>query len=296
MKGRLVSIDHLADLEAAWNEHLSQGQYSEQFVNDYLGYPQFSPPPELPEARTIAVMAAPRPQTRVTFHWEGNAYRLTLPPTYGDYRLVREKVEALLGETFGAKGYRFTRATLPVKRLAVHSGLAEYGRNNITYVEGMGSFLRLSAYYTDYPAEADSWADVRMMEACQTCSACRKACPTGAIREDRFLLQADRCLTYMNEFGRDFPDWLDPRHHNALYGCMLCQRKCPQNRAVVGWFEERCEFSETETDMILKGVPVADMPEAMQEKFDALEWAEAMDTLPRNLRVLLEKEAVLGGV
>jgi len=296
MKGRLVFIRRLADLEGAWKKHLSPGNYSEQFIRDYLEYPQFSLPPELPEAKTIVVTATPSPQTKVIFHWEGQAYRLLLPPTYGDYRRVREKVEAVLGESFGAAGYRFVRAVLPVKRLAVHSGLAEYGRNNITYVEGMGSFVRLSAYYTDYAADTETWAEVRMMNACQTCSACQKACPTGAIRDDRFLLQADRCLTYMNEFGRDFPDWLDPRHHNALYGCMHCQWKCPQNRAVVGWFEERCEFSEIETALILKGASLAEMPKETQEKFDNLEWAEGMDTLPRNLRVLLQKEAVPGGV
>jgi epoxyqueuosine reductase len=38
-----------------------------------------------------------------------------------------------------------------LKRLAVRSGLARYGRNNVTYVEGMGSFLELSASLTDMP-------------------------------------------------------------------------------------------------------------------------------------------------
>jgi len=37
---------------------------------------------------------------------------------------------------------------VPIDRLAVRGGLATYGRNNVTYVPGMGSFHRLSAFYS----------------------------------------------------------------------------------------------------------------------------------------------------
>jgi epoxyqueuosine reductase len=36
---------------------------------------------------------------------------------------------------------------LPLKSLAVRSGLAAYGRNNVCYVPGMGSFLELVGLY-----------------------------------------------------------------------------------------------------------------------------------------------------
>ena len=42
-----------------------------------------------------------------------------------------------------------------MKLAAVRSGLAQYGRNNICYVEGMGSFFSFHAYLTDRVFEED---------------------------------------------------------------------------------------------------------------------------------------------
>ena len=47
-------------------------------------------------------------------------------------------------------------------------GLAVYGRNNIAYVEGLGSHFRLSAFYSNLPTETDIWRKPRMMERCRT--------------------------------------------------------------------------------------------------------------------------------
>ncbi|MFC2165269.1 4Fe-4S binding protein [Acidobacteriota bacterium] len=51
----------------------------------------------------------------------------------------------------------------------------------------MGSYFRISAFYTDHPSPDDDWADQKIHNLCQNCSACLKACPPGAIPEDGFL-------------------------------------------------------------------------------------------------------------
>jgi len=91
------------------------------------------------------------------------------------------------------------------KFLAVRSGLARYGRNNITYVDGMGSLYRLSAFLSDLPYSGDCWTEPQMHDRCDDCSACIRACPTDAIPQHRFLLHSERCITFHNETRGPFP-------------------------------------------------------------------------------------------
>jgi epoxyqueuosine reductase len=184
------------------------------------------------------------------------------------------------------------RAVLPKKLLAVRSGLATYGRNNITYVPGMGSFYRLAAFYSDLPCQKDSWREAQMMAACENCSACLRNCPTGAISADRFLLHAERCIVYHNEQPGDvpFPRWMDPSWHNCLIGCMRCQNVCPQDKELWQWVEEGAEFSEQETALLLEGGPLEQLPAATMEKLEHADLARHAGPLPRNLSVLLSQQ------
>jgi epoxyqueuosine reductase len=182
-------------------------------------------------------------------------------------------------------------ALLPKKLLAVCSGLGAYGKNNICYVDGMGSFIRLAAFYSDLPCEEDIWREPQMMDACQRCSACINKCPTGAIPQDRFLLRAERCITYHNEKPGHvpFPAWLDPAWHNCLVGCMTCQRICPKNKDFLHKVEDGATFSQEETAILLKGVAFDQLPDAMMEKLVRFDLVEFLDIFPRNLSVYLER-------
>ena len=79
---------------------------------------------------------------------------------------------------------------LPEKLLAVCAGLARYGRNNIAYVDGWGSFVELVTCVSELAPGADPWTGPRSLARCDSCAACRRACPSGAIGEDRFLCTA----------------------------------------------------------------------------------------------------------
>jgi len=57
-------------------------------------------------------------------------------------------------------GYKAKSITsLPLKRMAAQSGLGFYGRNNIIYVDGMGSRLSLAALATNIPCDINAWID-----------------------------------------------------------------------------------------------------------------------------------------
>ena len=103
------------------------------------------------------------------------------------------------GRILHANGAFLASMAMPLKALAVCSGLGAYGRNNICYVPCMGSFCQLVAFYAEAPGEEAAWGEPRMMARCETCEACRVHCPTGAIAAERFLLHAERCLVFHNE-------------------------------------------------------------------------------------------------
>ena len=289
-KGTIVPIQHLRDLQEEIEGQRRQRLLDEELYQEYLAAFSFSPPESLPQARSLIVVAVPQPQIQATFTWNAGPLRLIVPPTYLAAQQVDNQVKGLLAETLRQEGYQVALAVVPKKLLAVRSGLGAYGKNNICYVDGMGSFHRLVALYSDLPCPEDNWQKLRMMESCQNCSACLHHCPAGAITSERFLLHAERCITFHNEKPTDVPfrAWMDPSWHNCLVGCMTCQRVCPQNQDVLDWVEEGPEFSREETTMLLHGDTLDQLPAATAEKLERSDMVTLLDVLPRNLGIFLE--------
>ncbi len=293
--GRLVPIHRLADLRQELHSRHQQDQFDPEFFQERLTKFDFDPPADMPGAESVIVVAIPSPQTGVLVHWNGESKILILPPIYAGYAALPSKMEAQLNEILNPLGYRALKTlNFPMKPLAVHSGLAEYGRNNITYVDGMGSFHHLFTFYSDMPCEHDDWRELKMLDRCSHCRACIIKCPTGAIAEDRFLLHAERCLSFHNEKPADvpFPAWIDPAWHNSLFGCMFCQRYCPENKKFKDWVVVRVEFSQEETALILNQRLHTALPQGILEKLNSLELVDSLDELPRNLGVLLDPRNV----
>lgn len=290
-QARIVSVSHLHQLQKEIESLRSHALLDSQFYKDRLAWFNFQIPEDLPKAQSLIVVAVPRPQTRAIFTWNGQRRPLILPPTYTAYDDIAKQVENLLAKILGEKGYKSTGTALPLKLLATRSGLGQYGRNNICYVSGLGSFLQLVAVYSDMPCEEDSWQEATMMKSCEECELCRRACPTGAIPSDRFLLRAERCIPYHNEKKGDvqFPKWMDASWHNCIVGCMRCQRVCPQNKEVIQWTGEEEEFSEEETTLLLEGVPHDKLPATTLRKLEHLSLVDYLDSLPRNLGIFFKR-------
>ena len=79
----------------------------------------------------------------------------------------------------------------------------------------------------------------------------------------------------------------DKTWHNCLVGCLLCQKVCPQNKEFVNWVEDGEQFSEEETALVLKGVPLDQLPADTSAKWRNLGLDEDYGIYPRNLRALL---------
>ncbi len=284
---RMISVGHLEALREDVERLHRDGLFDPSFYQEGLANFEYQLPSELPDARSLIVVAKPQPVIITIFRWKGREIPLTVPPTYADAAEVDAQAISILNKVLLPESYRFVKARLPLKTLAAHSGLVSYGRNNITYLSKFGSSHRLTAFFTDLPCKEDQWQERKLMEGCETCQACLQACPTGAISEGRFLLRAEKCLSYLNEKGSGmaFPSWVDPGTHNAIVGCMRCQRVCPYNKGVQGWAEVRGEFSEEETAYLLDGKFSGDEAASMGSKLKSM--GLDLTIFPRNLAALL---------
>ena len=289
--GRVVAVEHLKELKEEIKSLHHERKLDDAFYDEWMpSYLDHKPPKDFGRAKSIFVIATPVPVGRVTFHWKGQARRVIVPPTYGRHQPVTNRAKRLMKEGFEPHSYWLAQAILPLKLLAARSGLVMYGKNNITYIPKYGSFHRLTAFYSDYDSPEDHWQEKTPLPKCKTCKACLRNCPTGAIRDDRFLIHVERCLTLLNERSRDcpFPSRVTGDMHNAIVGCMRCQKVCPYDREVIEWIEDRGEFSDEETAYLLKGRYSGKKKTIIEKKLK--DSGIDLSILPRNLEVLLKQK------
>jgi len=267
----------------------------------------------------LVVVAVPKPIHVLPLVKDGKRLAGLIPPTYVRYRATFNDVLAdmkanALGEDVQAEVLK-----APLKSLAVHMGLVAYGRNNITYAAGLGSGLQLCGYIVGLeektagpgaaggsdagPGGADRGE--KMLDRCVDCRACLKVCPTGAIREDRFLISAERCFTFLSESRDPMPAWARAPRTLCLIGCLACQEICPENKGRLGTEPSGIEFSEEETEALLeagrrlgrsRSEAVAGGKEAAVggplasalEKFGTLGMTEDFEVMGRNLALFLK--------
>jgi epoxyqueuosine reductase len=287
-ESRIVSIRRLKDLYEMIHEFHNKGLLNKELYEDYFSLFSPDPPEKLKSARSLIIMARKDPPTEITFYHKGKAIKTIVPPTYLYAQKNTDRARSVITDLLKLDGHKIEGVIVPRKLLAVCSGLAEYGKNNITYIEGLGSYHRLTPFCSDLPCDSDEWHRPVMMEQCGQCDKCTRSCPTNAILQDRFLLDVDRCITFWNEKDPDveFPEWLNPAWHNCLIGCMICQKSCPANSGVQDCCNTGAEFSEDETNMLLRGTPKDDMPQSLQDKLEYADLAFS-ELLPRNLKVIM---------
>lgn len=267
---------------------VEKGEISpELLVEGYL-YGLATTPPEIPNwARSLVIVSMAQPIGRFRFEHEKGITWAIVPPQYRENQDV--EVEEILMRTPVPGGIRTSKARVPLKLVAVRSGLAEYGRNNITYTRENGSFHRLAAFYVNFPCEEIPWDKKKVMESCSSCDECLKHCPTGCIRAETFLVRGEKCLTFHSESNRSLPDWVDPAWMNALVGCMRCQSICPENKAFLSRIETWETFSRYETAALMAARVPEQIPGPVSSKLERWGLEGYLKVLGRNLDLLVNR-------
>lgn len=304
---QVVGVEVVQELNETFAMLMGRELFSESLSAEYADSLQFAPPAEMGEVRSLVVVATPSPPVKVLFNLGSGPLEAVIPPTYIS-SAVQARCRGLLGGILGPAGFSAARVPVPLKLLAVRTGLAEYGRNNIAYVRGLGSLVRLDAFATDadlIPAGEPRgglsrfivggrdpifghWSPPRRMGSCAVCKACHHACPTGCIPHpgEGVVIDAKRCLTYLNEHEGEWPDWLEAGSHGCLIGCMRCQRVCPANESQFRREVQVAEFDRAETALILENLPAEELPALLCAKLTRLDLDGYSSVLGRNLLAL----------
>jgi epoxyqueuosine reductase len=270
----------------------SQLSRSKAFRDDIAGL-GFSIPADFGNARSVVVAAVFARTMSATFRLDGRSYPISVPPQY--------YVDNLNGETLGrtilndvikdpARRVLDVTERIPLKLLAARSGLGRYGRNNLIFVDGMGSYNLLYAFLTDQAFPNDTWTELSVLDICRRCDHCDRICPTYCISRSNFVIDIDKCITLYNENAGAFPNWILPGMHHALVGCLRCQAPCRVNAGIAEITGNLGDVSEADTLKILQGPVDAALLRTLQTTLRLAPTVSSRDMVPvlaRNLRALM---------
>jgi epoxyqueuosine reductase len=283
---RIVPAEYLDNLETRLAKVIAAS--FDESLRAYLLEQTAFALPGAPTAHSVIVGAKRMPLTQAVLTWRGEQHTVQIPPHYAGYSTEPDDLAAAARAALAPFGYSAARFSPPLKTLAACSGLARYGRNNITFVAGFGSYLILAACVSDAPPPDDScWGDPQPLERCARCAACRRACPGGAITEHRFLLRAERCLTLHNEHTDPFPPWITLEMHHTAVGCLRCQQACPVNKKAGLVVAAPEYFDEAETAALLACEPREKRSPETAAKLARCGLDYSAELMARNLALLL---------
>lgn len=279
---RAAGIGRLAEAVDEIREQRRHGMIDAELYDERFA--RFELPPSLPfPARSILLVAVPA--TQVVVRFPDPIGSLLLPPTYSLYQTLPERTAEMIRELCRPMAVHVAAAIgIPMKLLAVRSGLGEYGRNNLCYVPQMGSYAHLLAFFSDIEPGEEIWREAKLMDRCLRCRACIRGCPAGAIEEDRLLIHAERCITFHTEKPPHIPlpsPRRTPRTPCAI-GCVDCQSLCPVNREARP-LSETIEFSSDETLAFLSSSDAKSLPPTLRAKLTQLEWIDSLGEMRRNV-------------
>ncbi|GBD07640.1 Epoxyqueuosine reductase [bacterium HR21] len=191
----------------------------------------------LPGAQSVVVVAYNYyvPAGYEAFEREPHRYGKISRYAWGEdyHEVLRPKLEALalvISRIVPGAESRIAVDTSPVleKAWAVRAGIGWQGKHTNIISRRYGSWLFLGVVITTAELEPDT----PMKDYCGSCTACLRACPTGALVEP-YVLDARRCLSYWTIETKPempIPTEIAERMEGWIFGCDICQEVCPWNR------------------------------------------------------------------
>jgi epoxyqueuosine reductase len=308
-KAAIIPLSSLTRINEIYNNIVQSETFSKKLYDLYLTRYSKDYREVMPQAESIIIAAYPQKITEISFNYEYSKIFTIIPPTYIN-KAEKNRIPDTIGKILLKFGYDLQSYYVPEKLTAVLAGLGKYGRNNLCYIPGMGSFLTLHSYITDLPSyitdlplsigdlftgnpsiyNNGKLMETLMMEPCANCKNCIKNCPTGCISIDHFLINAERCLTFFNENTDIFPVWIKENYHHAIIGCIKCQTICPENKEHLRVTIKGEAFTKYETNLLLNNEKFEHLPENTRAKLEKMCMDNYYNVLSGNLRLLINKK------
>ena len=297
-RGTVVPLSRINDIKEEIQE-LAAGEFHTDWIKRIHEYLSDETDRFIPEdigfvPKSVIIVVIRSPKVLWKLHLNGKPILCIVPPVYTKTADLNNRSFSYINDYLSPLGFSLVATgTLPAKMLAVHSGLGNYGRNNICYNKDFGSYLQIRTFLSDLASDEDStWVPISQMENCKDCHLCVEACPTKAIDINRILIDSDRCITYHNEIPEVFPEWITKDMHNCVVGCIACQDCCPVNHHNKSNAETVVEFTESETKQLLETKDNENYEELLSIKIMESglypEYTKGSRILTRNLNALLK--------
>ncbi|MEL6973506.1 MAG: tRNA epoxyqueuosine(34) reductase QueG, partial [Bacteroidota bacterium] len=137
------------------------------------------------------------------------------------FQFIHDEIGAIEGRVF------VDSAPVMERDWARRAGNGWMGKHTLLIHPRAGSYFFLAELISDLDLPPDG----PMKDYCGTCTRCIDACPTEAIAEEGYQLDATKCISYLTIELRDaIPNDFAGQMDNWMFGCDVCQQVCPWNR------------------------------------------------------------------
>lgn len=286
-------VSLVEEVRATLQKRRDAGEIEAGFYRDNLGSFTYLEGCALKNPESIIIIAVPRPAHSLSFSLGKKKIETILPPTYVCYRKMFEEVRDDLKKALRGLNCRLELLNAPLKSLGSRLGLLSYGRNNVGYINNLGSYFQLVGLVSDTPLEDKEMTPVSspgaLLPRCRNCRICAAACPTGAIDRERILIHAEKCYTLFSESLEPIPEGLKPPSPKCLIGCLRCQELCPENKSLLRYEEAAVSFNAEETKAFLGTAGRSRQAiDRARKKFQELGLTEGFPIFSRNFQYMLK--------
>ena len=215
------------------HQWLAEGRHGDMIWMEQRAHQRQSPASLWPEVRSVIALGMSYAPAADPLRLAGEAAigRISVYAQGSDYHdVVKRQLKALGRWLVAAAGcdLKVFVDTAPVmeKPLSEAAGLGWQGKHTNLVSRSDGSWLFLGAIYTTLELAADTPGG----DACGSCDACQRACPTAAFPAP-YRLDARRCISYLTiEHAGPIPHEFRAAIGNRIYGCDDCLAVCPWNK------------------------------------------------------------------
>lgn len=227
----MAPVKRLDEVDSHLSEWLDRGYQGDMTYMERHREQRVDPSVLVPGARSVISLAynyfTPAPS-------ENDLPKIATYAYGKDYhKVLKKKLKVFWGEIKTHCGreikgrYFVDSAPVMERQWAALAGLGWQGKNTLLIHPKHGSYFFLAEIICDLELEYDQ----PINDHCGTCTRCIDACPTQAIAEDGYLMNASQCISYQTiETKKDIPSELSDKIENWVFGCDICQQVCPWNK------------------------------------------------------------------